>query len=617
MATRRLLSPAALVLGGTVAVSCYVVAQAGSAPDSKVTPLWNWWGLTDLASSGSARGWFALLSAVTLVCWFACWWGLFRRAQWLRPRHVLGAALGWGLPLLVGPPLLSLDAYAYIAQGKMIQRGLNPYRVGPSALGHGRILAAVDPLWRHAPTPYGPLLLRAQAGAVQIAGHHPVLAIFEFRALVVCALGLVALFAARSMSRPTERIRAWLLVTLNPVVLVYLLSGAHLDALMAALVVLALIAARSGQLRLGLILGAVAVAFKMPALVVVGVIAVSDLRDRRGWALLRRAATDSALVVAVLGVCSLAVPDGFGWLTALGTPAKVSVGYAPAELMAGLVHLLLRPIGVGDSAGVLLAVRVSFAAAGALFVGWLCLTVGRRGRVATTVLGLLTVALAAPVLYGWYLSWGLLPAALIVDRVAGRRVIVAATLLAAVGMVPDLHLLTAGERHLLAGLCAAPAVVAVAWSMWRHGLRSGETASQRVARWRVGTFAWVLRRRLPRWSIAALVAAGALSVMSTPAVAVPGSVRQIAELLSGDPGIAHAWLIGSDYYVLLPAVPVPEQASELPIVITSDGGSVVPRCAIGPMPTAAALPSDPATPAVVYVLGNSACWRPAPANPVN
>lgn len=614
---RRTLHPVLLIVGGAGAVSAYVVAQAAIAQTGKVVPLWDWWGLTDWASTDQARGWLALISAVALVCWFGCWWALLNRVGRLRPRLLLAAVVSWGLPFLVGPPLLSLDSYAYIAQGRMIQLGLNPYRVGPIALRHGRILAAVDPLWRHTPTPYGPLLLRAQAAAVALAGAHPILAIFEFRALIALALGLVAWLATRLLRRPVDRSRVLLLVVLNPVVLVYLISGAHLDALMAALVLLALLAARAGHMRLGLIIGAVAVAFKMPALVVVGVIAVSDLREHRSWGLLRRAAIDSALVVAVLAVCSLAVPDGFGWLTALGTPAKVSVGYAPAELVASLVHVLSRPFGVHGYSGELLAVRVAFATAGAAFVGWLCLTVERRGQAATTVLGLITVAVAAPVLYGWYLAWGLLPCALLVDRAWGRRAILAATALAAIGMVPDLHLLTTGQLHLLAALCAAPALMALIWSAGRHTRSAEQARSLRTVSLRAGVLAGFAWRRLPRWSLGALVAAGALSLMSAPAVAVPGSVRQTAELLTGDFGIAHAWLIDSDYYVLLPAVPLPEQAAQMPIVITSNGGSVVARCPIGPMPAAAALPSDPAVPAVVYSVGSSACWRPATAGSVS
>jgi alpha-1,6-mannosyltransferase len=57
------------------------------------------------------------------------------------------------------PALLSLDAYSCLAQGEMQRLGLDPYQLGPAALGPSRALAAVDPFWQQARVPYGPLAL--------------------------------------------------------------------------------------------------------------------------------------------------------------------------------------------------------------------------------------------------------------------------------------------------------------------------------------------------------------------------------------------------------------------------------------------------------------------------
>lgn len=584
---------------GALAVAGYVLAEARISLHAHVTPLWNWDGFTERVASFSGRGWLAFLAAGCLLAWIGVWWSMVRRADRVSTRGLIATATAWCLPLVAGPPLLSLDVYAYLAQGRMVNVGLNPYHLGPAALGNSPFAAAVDPLWRSAPAPYGPLLLRTQATAVTVAGHHPVLGVFLLRGLVAAALAVAAVLIARSLARSDWR-RALVLVALNPVTLIFLLNGAHLDALMASGIVAALAAQRSGRVRLALVLAAAATAFKLPAVVAVAAVAVADLHGRRGGALLRRMAEDAAVVATTLAVASFAVPDGFGWLSALTTPAKVGSGYAPAELTAHAVHGLLAMFGVTSWATELAVVRGLFIAAGAAAVGWLCLTVNRRGVAVTTVLGLLVVAFAAPVLYPWYLAWGLVPAALLADRRWARRLIVAATVVGLGGAMPDLHLLTAGQRHLVAVLIAAPALATVGfWLAQRH--KSG--ASGRLAGW------W--RGRAPRWSLAGLLAAGGLTLLPAPAVAVPGSILQTAQLLTGDQGIAHAWLVGYDYYVLLPDVPLPEQTSVAPFVIQSDGGAVVQGCPAGPMAAAEQIPADsPGAPVAVYHLGQGACWRP-------
>ncbi|MGH3710215.1 MAG: polyprenol phosphomannose-dependent alpha 1,6 mannosyltransferase MptB, partial [Pseudonocardiaceae bacterium] len=39
----------------------------------------------------------------------------------------------WAVPLLVAPPMFSRDVYSYLAQSAMVNRGLDPYVLGPAA----------------------------------------------------------------------------------------------------------------------------------------------------------------------------------------------------------------------------------------------------------------------------------------------------------------------------------------------------------------------------------------------------------------------------------------------------------------------------------------------------
>ena len=77
----------------------------------------------------------------------------------------------WAVPLLIGPPLGSRDVYAYAAQGRLAAEGYDPYQEGPARLGpDDPVLAPVDPLYRDAPVPYGPVFVFASSAIAQFSG---------------------------------------------------------------------------------------------------------------------------------------------------------------------------------------------------------------------------------------------------------------------------------------------------------------------------------------------------------------------------------------------------------------------------------------------------------------
>ncbi|HET6794194.1 MAG TPA: polyprenol phosphomannose-dependent alpha 1,6 mannosyltransferase MptB, partial [Acidimicrobiales bacterium] len=86
----------------------------------------------------------------SLAVLVAAWVGVGRRARarLLRPGEAWSLLVVWALPLFLGPPLFSRDLYSYVAQGTLAHVGLDPYSVGPSALGPGHLLTSVAPTWR-------------------------------------------------------------------------------------------------------------------------------------------------------------------------------------------------------------------------------------------------------------------------------------------------------------------------------------------------------------------------------------------------------------------------------------------------------------------------------------
>ena len=165
-------------------------------------------------------------------------------------RALVPVFVAWVLPLLVVPPLFSGDVYSYVAQGEMWSHGINPYSINPNykSLGIDPFYRFVSPIWANATSPYGPLFLSASALILKVTGHNELLSIDGFRLLAFGGTVLMGIFIPRlARSYGFDGALAFVLVALNPLVLLYLVAGAHNDALMIGLLVAGLALARSGR----------------------------------------------------------------------------------------------------------------------------------------------------------------------------------------------------------------------------------------------------------------------------------------------------------------------------------------------------------------------------------
>jgi hypothetical protein len=413
----RLSTPAALTTLGVLAVIAVVVGATGTGHRAQATlpagPLGLW-----RAAPTSWRGVFAVLAVIgmgALVVAFVRLHALSRSGAIGTPTAVR-AIVAWAAPLLLAPPMLSLDAYAYAAQGRMVVRGLDPYVAGPEQLARFPVdvdlLTAIDPVWRDTPVPYGPVALAVLRLVSAGSGGDPVGFVLLLRLLALAAVVLAVVLAAR-LAVPERRAEVVVLVGANPIVLLHLIGGPHLDALLAALAAVVLVAARSRWWWLAGIAAVLAFSIKLPGLVLVGYVLLARLRGPHGAAAKSRAVLAAvAVLVPATIVCGLVVPHGWGWVGALGTPGTVRTYWAPATLLGGVVRELLTVAGfaVSFDASLQLA-RVLLGGIGALGV----LALLWRGaaepswRRAGKYVGLALVVLAvsSPVVYAWYLVWGL------------------------------------------------------------------------------------------------------------------------------------------------------------------------------------------------------------------
>ncbi|MCW2798319.1 MAG: hypothetical protein JWM79_3816 [Nocardioides sp.] len=321
------------------------------------------------------------------------------------------AAVVWSAPLLLAPPLFSRDGWSYAAQGAMASLGISPYEHGPAVLS-GPIVQAVDPIWMHTATPYGPLPLWF---GKEMANHtgNPWMLVIAHRGLAL--VGLVLL------SWAVPRLAAWSqvnpalatgIVIASPVMLANGVGGLHNDLLMVGLMAAALLVAAEHGWLPGALIGASAAAVKVPGgLVCIGVALIS-LAPQVGLATrIRRLAAVAAVAAATLVGLGMAAGTGSGWVAALSVPGVVHTPLSVTTFVGGALdwaastaHLGFAPTTLLDLArqlGLLATIAVAI---------WVALrwdTGNRpRGVLAVAVVVGATVVLG-PVVHFWYFLWPL------------------------------------------------------------------------------------------------------------------------------------------------------------------------------------------------------------------
>jgi Glycosyltransferase family 87 len=145
-------------------------------------------------------------------------------------RPVLGAVVLANLAATLAPTLVSTDVFGYIAYAReAAAHGLNPYVSPPASIPHDGILQFV--YWKQQTSPYGPLftILSLPLGLTSKA-----FALWSYKAAAGAAsIGLAWLTALVARERGVSGARAAVFVGLNPVLLVYAVTGAHNDLLVA------------------------------------------------------------------------------------------------------------------------------------------------------------------------------------------------------------------------------------------------------------------------------------------------------------------------------------------------------------------------------------------------
>lgn len=338
----------------------------------------------------------------------------------------LWLALGaWSLPLLLTPPLFSRDVYSYVAQGKLMAAGVNPYVSGPSVMP-GWIHDGVDPLWADATSPYGQVFLLFGRLFSDIAGPSAFSMALMFRVLAVA--GVVILAWAVPVLASTYGVnpaRAMWLGVLNPLVFMHFVSGAHNDALMIGLIAAGFALVVRKRPYLGVLLITLAAAVKPIGLVALPFAGLMWAGPGAPMTVVARRWFQSVVVAATVMV-GLAVVSGtgFGWLNAVATPASVRTWLSPPTAVGMALGGVAEFGGLNVTDALIDGFRILATVAAVAFIAYLCLRPGTRNPVRAAGLAFLALVVLGPAVQPWYLLWCLpLLAATALTKVETRAMI--------------------------------------------------------------------------------------------------------------------------------------------------------------------------------------------------
>jgi hypothetical protein len=149
---------------------------------------------------------------------------------------LIGAALAT-VALMLLPPAGSTDALDYAAYGRLALFGHNPYVATPLyiRITDPAFAQSIPVRWQEQVSLYGPAATIEQYLAAKLGGDSIGRVVFWLKMWNALAFGAVAFVLDRVLrAKPTARLRAHLLWTVNPLLLWVLVAAGHVDVVAAA-----------------------------------------------------------------------------------------------------------------------------------------------------------------------------------------------------------------------------------------------------------------------------------------------------------------------------------------------------------------------------------------------
>jgi hypothetical protein len=332
----------------------------------------------------------------------------------------------WSTPLLFAPAIFSRDVYSYIAQGRLVLAGFNPYSEGVSRVP-GWFHLGVDPLWATTPTPYGQIWIGIEALIVFLTPDSPFWSLVLFRiasllAVILMTFGIMKLAQHFGVSKSLS---LWLSL-LNPLTLFHLIGAAHNDSLMLASLIWGFYFAVKKRFVVAVIFVFFAALVKPIALLALAVVVLE-----KELSLIKKFTRWTLALVGTIGAMWLIgyfSSYGLDWIQALVAPSEVLTLLSPSSTLGYALGLIFETLGIASAQGVLMLVRL-FALGGAfILIATYLITTRAENIVRVGAYIFALVVLASPVIQPWYVLWVLLLIAPIgIRNVLHLRLVVFAT----------------------------------------------------------------------------------------------------------------------------------------------------------------------------------------------
>lgn len=419
---------------------------------------------------GRLIGQFAFVGGVALLA--HAWLALVAAdvPTTVRTQYVRRAVWTWVLPLLIAPPLFSHDAWSYVAQGALVDAGVDPYNNGPGSMPNA-FTHMVDAVWRYTGTPYGPIPLTYGALLTHVVSD-VYLAMLFMRVQVFLALVLLFWALPRLARQLREDVSIVLALALaSPFTMTQGIAGMHNDLLVAGIVACAL-AISAGRRRhgqwIGCALVGLAAAIKFTAIVaVVPVLLLALPVGVSWWRRFAHMAAGGLLAATVVVLAGAPYGLWVGWVRALDVPGKIVSVTSPPTAVGMLIE---HALGGGDPSLALAAVPMArtvgmaLAMAIVLVIAMVAPTGDLRSALRSGAWIFAAVIALGPVFHTWYLFLVLPFVAPISTR--GRALLAALSLTALLGFVAPLDSSLKGALLLIV-ITVALAVVLFAVYLWR------------------------------------------------------------------------------------------------------------------------------------------------------
>ncbi|WP_420714126.1 alpha-(1-_6)-mannopyranosyltransferase A [Gordonia sp. SL306] len=321
--------------------------------------------------------------------------------------------VGWAAPLAVAVPVYSRDVYAYLGQGALFREGFDPYADGPAHLP-GPLLDSMAQVWATTTAPYGPLFVGLTRLVTEITGDHVILGVYAIRLILLPGL-LLALWAIPRLAEhfgASPQTGLWLALA-NPMVLIHLVAGSHVELLMMGVLVAGVALVVTGRHVPGLVVLGLAVSIKVTAGIAIPFVVwiwLSHIRARRRVEpvdVARVFASVVGITVAVFAVCTAVLGLGLGWLTGLGWADRIINWFTLPTLAGHIVTLIAAPFTALNLQPVLGVTRaVGMVVLAIVLVGlWWSHRRDERSAMAGMVWAMLAVLLLEPSTLPWYYTW--------------------------------------------------------------------------------------------------------------------------------------------------------------------------------------------------------------------